>query len=61
MVDPVSYSVIQRCIGKLEGIGFCLPDDIRQYYKGVIAQLSDTVEQLREESDESENCEAPAP
>lgn len=61
MIDFVHYSTMQRCIGRLEGIGFCLPDDIRQYYKDVILQLSDTAEQLQEESYESKNCQPPAP
>ena len=61
MIDPAFYSVIQRRLGVLEGIGFGLPDDIKGYYFETLQNLSEVLSRLQEESHESEDCQPPAP
>ena len=48
------YSDIQRCIGKLEGMGAALPDNLAIYYFDVLEVLDGVIEEIMEETNEVE-------
>ena len=46
------FSTIQRCIGRLDGMGFGLDVFTRPVYLSVLEELSNVIEELRPEIEE---------
>lgn len=43
------YSDIQRCLGKLEGIGASLPNDVAAFFFDTMEDLDALIEELAQE------------